>query len=148
MTDEMKVEGLVDASLQSALDRYKAAIGSLYRGQSAPYADCWDGRGDVTLYGAWGPVDTGPAAIAETLRWVASRCSGGVGEEIQFTTLVQSGPLAYSVGFERVTLSVNAQAPRQMVLRVTQVYRLSDGEWRIVHRHADELPRDQRREAA
>jgi hypothetical protein len=33
---------------------------------------------------------------------------------------------------------VDGQAvPR--VLRATQVYRLEGGEWRIVHRHADEL---------
>jgi ketosteroid isomerase-like protein len=28
-------------------------------------------------------------------------------------------------------------------LRVTHVYRREDGEWKIVHRHADHVPADQ-----
>jgi ketosteroid isomerase-like protein len=32
-----------------------------------------------------------------------------------------------------------------MTLRVTHVLRRFDGEWRLVHRHADYPPRDERR---
>ena len=89
-------------------------------------------------------MDRSHGEIEATLHWVAARCSGGTDDDIEFTTVGRSGTLAYSVGFERITLSVDGRAPRRMVLRVTQVYRLSGGEWRIVHRHADELPVDQR----
>jgi hypothetical protein len=30
-----------------------------------------------------------------------------------------------------------------MRIRVTQIYRLEDGEWRLVHRHGDFAPFDQ-----
>jgi hypothetical protein len=36
-------------------------------------------------------------------------------------------------------------APRRpYTLRVTQVYRREDGEWKVVHRNADQIPIDQR----
>ena len=37
---------------------------------------------------------------------------------------------------------------RHMVIRVTHIYRRIDGDWRLVHRHADFPPRDQRNTAA
>jgi ketosteroid isomerase-like protein len=136
----------IDEALGDALRGYADAVGTLYRGESGAYADCW-GSGDAdTLYGAWGPVDKGRTAIEDTLRWVASRCSGGTAGEVTLTEIGQSGNLAYSVGFERVTLSVDGRPPRVMMLRVTQVYRRRAKEWAIVHRHADELPDDQRRQ--
>lgn len=47
--------------------------------------------------------------------------------------------LAYTVVFEKTSCSVNGE-PRSYRLRATHTYRREDGEWRIVHRHADEPP--------
>jgi SnoaL-like domain len=56
----------------------------------------------------------------------------------------ESGDLAYTVGFERGEVSVDANAPASMTIRVTHIYRRIDGEWYLVHRHADFPPSDQR----
>ena len=56
----------------------------------------------------------------------------------------ESGDLAYTVGFERGEVSVDANAPTTMTIRVTHIYRRIDGEWYLVHRHADFPPSDQR----
>ena len=42
-----------------------------------------------------------------------------------------SGPL------EHTTASVNGAEPRPYVLRVTTIFRHEDGEWKVVHRHAN-----------
>ena len=144
MAEQRVIGSGIDSSLAQALDHYRMGIGVRYQGQSSPYAGCWERSSDVTLYGAWGPIDKGIEAIDATLRWVAGRCSGGTQTQVELSTVFEQATLAYSVGFERTTLSIAGRAPRRMVLRVTQVYRSSDGEWRIVHRHADELPEDQR----
>jgi hypothetical protein len=52
----------------------------------------------------------------------------------------ESGDLAYTVGFERGEVSVDANAPTMMTIRVTHIYRRIDGEWYLVHRHADFHP--------
>ena len=43
--------------------------------------------------------------------------------------------------YEHTSASVNGE-PRTYTLRVTQVYRREDGEWKVAHRHADTVPED------
>ena len=52
--------------------------------------------------------------------------------------------LAYTVGFERGQVSVDSNAPSMMTICVTHIYRRIDGEWYLVHRHADFPPSDRR----
>ena len=51
-----------------------------------------------------------------------------------------SGDLAYVVGYERAAASMAGGAEENLTLRVTQVYRREDGEWKRGHRHADPGP--------
>ena len=130
--------------LSAVLERYKVAMGALRHGDPAPYASCWARTNEVTLYGAWSPVDKGWKTIADTLSRVGSRFTGGTGR-VELTQIAESGDLAYTVGFEWDRVSVDGGPIRERVLRVTQVYRRIDGQWHVVHRHADALPEDQRK---
>jgi ketosteroid isomerase-like protein len=48
-----------------------------------------------------------------------------------------SGDLAYTVGYEHVSCSMDGVPLAPFTLRVTHLYRRENGEWKIVHRHAD-----------
>ncbi len=48
-----------------------------------------------------------------------------------------SGDMAYTLGFERFNGSIQRRPVEPVTVRVTHVYRREDGEWKIVHRHAD-----------
>jgi ketosteroid isomerase-like protein len=126
-----------------ALERVKEALAAMGAGDPQPYADLWAKSDDVTLFGAWGPIERGARRLAETFRWVGSRFGGGalIPEN---TVAFASGDLAYTVGFERGEVAVDGGPVRPMTLRVTHIYRRADGEWRLVHRHADFPPTDQR----
>jgi ketosteroid isomerase-like protein len=52
-----------------------------------------------------------------------------------------SGDMAYTVGHERASMRVDGE-PRVHHLRVTQVYRREGDDWRVVHRHADDVERE------
>ena len=69
-------------------------------------------------------------------------CAGG---ELRCDDLIVnvSGDLAYTVGYERGAMAVDEEKPEPMSIRVTQIYRREDGEWRLVHRHGDFAPADQ-----
>lgn len=97
----------------------------------------------MTLYGAWGPMDRGHATVTRTFQWVGSRFSGGPMVPTNDVVYV-SGDLAYTVGTERGTVRVDLGEPFEMTIRVTHVLRRIDGRWRLVHRHADFPPADQR----
>jgi ketosteroid isomerase-like protein len=51
-----------------------------------------------------------------------------------------SGDLAYVVGYERGAAAVGGGPVEPVDLRVTQVYRREDDEWKLVHRHGDPGP--------
>jgi ketosteroid isomerase-like protein len=127
-----------------ALARVRRALAAIAAGDPTPYIDCWAESDDVTLFRAWGPVERGHAKVTQTFRWVGSRFKGG--ELVPADTVAfASGNLAYTVGFERGEVVVDGGLPRPMTLRVTHVYRRTGGTWRLVHRHADFPPEDQRR---
>ena len=48
-----------------------------------------------------------------------------------------SGDLGYLVAFEHTTASVSGSPSLPYTLRATTVFRREDGEWKVVHRHAD-----------
>jgi ketosteroid isomerase-like protein len=54
-----------------------------------------------------------------------------------------SGDLAYTVELEHTSVSVDGVPVEPYTLRVTQVYRREDGEWKVIHRHGDQIPIDQ-----
>lgn len=134
----------VPPDLADALERIAAALAAMGAGDPAPYAALWLDSPDATLFGAWGPVERGHHAVTSTFTWVGSRFSDGAlvpaNDVVHF-----SGDLAYTVGFERGDVRVDGGEPRPMTIRVTHVLRRVDGQWRIVHRHADYPPIDERR---
>lgn len=130
-------------SFAEARGQVRAALAAIGSGRPEAYSDCWAKSDDATLFGAWGPIEKGYKRLAETFRWVGRRFAGGalVPEDI---VSFESGDLAYTVGFERGDVSVDAGTPSAMTIRVTHIYRRIDGKWCLVHRHADFPPSDQR----
>ena len=132
-----------DPKLTEALEQVRLALAAMGSGDPEPYINCWAQSTDVTLFGAWGPIDKGFRRLAKTFRWVGNRFRSGrlVPEH---TVVCSSGDLAYTVGFERGEVVVDDGPPRLMAIRVTHIYRRIDDTWRLVHRHADFPPPDQR----
>jgi ketosteroid isomerase-like protein len=127
----------------AARERVRGALAAMGSGDPQPYTDCWAHTDDVTLFGAWGPIEQGYDRLQETFRWVGSRFKAG---ELRPEDVVafESGDLAYTVGFERGEVVVDSGARQPMTIRVTHIYRRIDDVWRLVHRHADFPPADQR----
>jgi ketosteroid isomerase-like protein len=134
-----------DPKLAEALEQVRLALGEMGSGNPEPYIACWADSDDATLFGAWGPIDKGFRRLAKTFRWVGSRFRSGrlVPEH---SVVASSGDLAYTVGFERGEMTVDDGPPRLMTIRVTHIYRRFGDTWRLVHRHADFPPPDQRRD--
>ena len=134
----------MDADLERALNAVAGGLAAIGAGNGGPYAACWAASDDATLFGAWGPIEKGHDAVVRTFDWVAGRFSDG-SLTPEYSVVAASGDLAYTVGFERGTVRVDGGEPQLMTIRATHIYRRVDGEWRLVHRHADFPPPDQRR---
>jgi ketosteroid isomerase-like protein len=116
------------------------AAGAFVAGDEKPYASRWAHGPDVTIYGAWGDHEHGWDEVGPRLTWAAERFVPGGGTEQEIIAMGSSGDLGYTVALERGHAHVVGRAAAApMLLRVTHVYRRIDGEWRIVHRHADPI---------
>lgn len=136
--------GELEDFLTSMMSRQIEAEETIHNGDAGPRMELWTRNDPVTLFGAMGMCDSGWDAVSRTFRWVASRFSDCTAYSFELVAAGASGDLAYTVGFERATLSVDGGPPSSTTLRVTHVYRREEGTWKIVHRHGDYLPVDQR----
>jgi SnoaL-like domain len=76
---------------------------------------------------------------AETLERAASQLREGKVVAFERISECATPELAYIVEIERYHGKVGSSAAAPNAVRVTTVFRREDGEWRIVHRHADQI---------
>ncbi len=133
----------VDDFLDTTLPRQVEAEEALHRGDPTPRMAMWSHDDPVTLFGALGPCKSGWDEVSRIFRWVASLFSSVTDYRFELVAAGASGDLAYTVGYERSTVSVDGGPAEPKTLRVTHVYRRENGEWKIVHRHGDYPPVDQ-----
>jgi ketosteroid isomerase-like protein len=112
-----------------------AAERALHDGQPAPRRALWSRNEPVSVLGAWRNAK-GQREIDELFESLAESFSDCTSFEYELLAYDAVGDLAYTAGFEHTSVSVDGE-PRQYTLRVTQVYRREQGEWRVAHRHGD-----------
>src|SRR5512137_1265377 len=127
--EEMVMDELEDF-LANIIDRQSRAEKAIHNGDPSPRLEMWSTRDPVTLFGAWGPCKSGTEEVTRISRWVASRFSNSTSYRFELVAAGVSGDLAYTVGYERNTTSVDGK-PEEYTLRVTHVYRREAGEWKI-----------------
>jgi ketosteroid isomerase-like protein len=128
--------GDLDAFLASVLPRQIEAEEAIHNGDPDPRLAMWSDRDPVTLLGA-AVSKNGADDTREFFRALAARFSDCTSYRFELLAAGTSGDLAYTVGYEHTSVSIDGAPADPYVLRVTHVYRREDGEWKIVHRHAD-----------
>ncbi|MFB2584196.1 YybH family protein [Herbiconiux liukaitaii] len=127
-------------SFQVAVDRVGRALAAMGEGDPDPFRACWAADADTTLYGAFGTLERGHDAIDATLAWVGGRFSGGTLAPT-YEVVHAGADVGYTVGRERGVVAIDGAEPREVVIRVTHVYRRdASGRWLLVHRHGDHPP--------
>jgi ketosteroid isomerase-like protein len=129
----------VDEFLAAVLPPLTAADTAIHNGDAGPRIALWSRKNPVTLFGAL-QTKRGWREISPIFEMLASRFSNCESFEYEVIAAGVSGDLAYIAGVEHTTAAVGDAAPQSYALRVTTVFRREDGEWRVVHRHADPVP--------
>ena len=115
--------------------RLKDAEFAIHNGDAAPRSEIWSTKDPVTVLGAW-MSGAGHQEVSAIFRQLEQTFSDCVSYEYEVIAADVIGDLAYTVGYEHTQASLNGE-PGKYTLRVTQIYRREDGEWKVVHRHAD-----------
>jgi ketosteroid isomerase-like protein len=132
----------IDDFRNTTLRRQIEAEKALHNGDAGPRIQMWSTQDPVTLMGAETPCRSGWDEVSPVFHWLESRFSDLTDYEFEFVAGGVSGDLAYTVGFEHISVSVNGTPVPPIVIRVTHIYRREDGEWKIIHRHGDYPPAD------
>jgi ketosteroid isomerase-like protein len=132
----------VDDFVAEIHPRLVAELRALHNGDPQPRLAMWSTNDPVTLFGA-GMSGSGWEKVSGIFRAIASRWSDCTDQRVELLAAGVSGDLAYTVELEHTTVSVDGVPAEPYTLRVTQVYRREGGEWKVVHRHGDQLPVDQ-----
>jgi ketosteroid isomerase-like protein len=122
--------------------RLVAELQAIHNGDPQPRLAMWSAKDPVTLFGA-AMSGSGWDEVSQIFRSIASRWSNCTDQRVEIIAAGVSGGLAYTVELEHTSVSVDGVPVQPYTLRVTQVYRREDGEWKVVHRHGDHLPMDQ-----
>jgi ketosteroid isomerase-like protein len=130
--------GETEDFLGSVMPRLKEADTALHSGDASPRMAMWSHNDPVTVFGALLSV-SGWGEVGRAFEWLASRFSNG-SYDYEVIAAGASGDLGYIAGIEHSTASVGGAPPEAYELRVTTILRREDGDWKVVHRHADPIP--------
>jgi ketosteroid isomerase-like protein len=137
--------------LDRAIEEWRLATAEFIRGNPGPAQESFSHRADVTLANPLGPAspEIGPVAhgweqVALTQEHAASRFTDGADVDFEIVEKYVSAELACVVLIERMKAKVSGRedgppSAARVALRVTMTFRPEDGEWKVVHRHADPI---------
>ncbi len=117
-----------------------AASDAFLTGDVRPLLEVSASSGDASIFGPAGTVVTGADAVNDANAEGAARFAGADRNEFETVSTGADGDLAYWVGVQRsVVRIVGEDDPVTFDLRLTELFRRVDGEWKLFHRHADPL---------
>jgi ketosteroid isomerase-like protein len=131
--------GAVD-DVDELIEQFHLAQGEVVNGNPEPVKRLVSHRDDVTLANPLGPPVRGWEQVAEATERATSQFTDGeiVGYEIIEKYVTPE--LAYVVEIERGEAKVGGrEQTTPWALRATMIFRPEDGEWKVVHRHADPI---------
>ncbi len=126
--------------LDAAIDQSHRALRAILNGNPKLYEELFAKRDDITLGNPFGPFGRGPAQVAASLARAAGNYRDGEVVNVELVAKYANTNLACIVEVERSRARVGASNEFvNIAARVTSLYELIDGKWKLVHRHADPI---------
>jgi ketosteroid isomerase-like protein len=122
------------------IERFDLAQGEFMKGNPEPVKKLFSHREDVTLANPLGPPAHGWEQVAATMEHAASQFRDGKIGVYETIEKHVTPELAYVVRVERAEAKVGgSEDSAPIALGVTMIFRSEEGDWKIVHRHADPI---------
>ena len=122
------------------IERFHLASTEFLKGNPEPVKKLCSHREDVTLNNPFPPPAHGWEQVAATIERAASQFRDGEFVSAEIIEKHVTPELAYVVRVERTKAKVGGREDiASITLRVTMIFRPEDGEWKVVHRHADQI---------
>ena len=126
-------------TLDEVLERFHASATRMARGDPEGVKALYSRADDVTLANPFGHAVRGWPEVAAALDYVSSRFSDGEVTEFRNIARYEAADLVTFLDVEHWRTRVGGKELSEFELRVSSTYRNEDGEWKLVHRHADPI---------
>lgn len=132
-------------SVRRAIERLHAAMNTLVSGDASAIKALCSRRDDATAFLGWGGYERGWEQVSQRWEWAAGQFKSGAPVTYENLSTVITAELAYTTDVETFRVQLDGMdTPTQWSNRVTHIFRLESGEWRLVHRHGNRLERQYR----
>ena len=126
--------------LDQVLEQWHLAQDAFVKGNPELVKQMWSHAEDVSVANPYCPPVRGWDKVTEVVEHAASLRRDGKATGYEVVAKYVTGELAYVVQIERAESKVgDGEEITPYVLRATNIFRPEDGEWKLVHRHADPI---------
>ena len=120
------------------IEQYHLAVDEFLKGNPEPVLELWSRGDDVTLTNPYGGVAHGWEQVVEASEQAASTSRDGELASAEIVEKNVTPELAYMVEIEQAETKLGGREDiTPFALRSTMIFRPEEGEWKVVHRHAD-----------
>ena len=122
------------------MQRRDQAARAYVRGDAEPLGRLTTSNSPATFFAPMGGYVQDAAAVSARYARDAAAFEPGSDSRFEILHMAASDGIAYWTGFQRASVRMRGRA--EMVpfnLRVTELFRREDGDWKLLHRHADAL---------
>jgi ketosteroid isomerase-like protein len=134
-------ESDAEASFRAFLPTFEQATIDVLNGDATRWLANASQTDQASIMGGWGAYEQGWDEVSQRYAWAVQRFLPSDAKlEVEYVATKVSGDLAYTVAIERSMVKIIGQEqPAPMALRVTHVFQRENGQWKLLHRHADPM---------
>jgi len=135
---------VASVDFEGVVQEARAALDMIIQGDAEGYKALYSNSEECTLANPFGGMAHGRDEVIETLERAASNFRDGHSTGYEEIEWLVTPNLAYTLEIERFQARVGGRPDlSDIALRVSCMYRLEDGGWKLLHRHADPRVRPQ-----
>jgi ketosteroid isomerase-like protein len=133
-------------SFDSFMQARRRVAAAYANGDPKPLSEISAENDPATFFGPGGGVEQGAAHVLKVNEAGSHMFKEGGTTELEVLHSGSDGEFGYWTGFQNASVRTDGKSePTSMKLRVTEIFRRENGEWKLIHRHADPLAEKQRK---
>jgi ketosteroid isomerase-like protein len=130
----------LEVSVHAAIARLHAAMARVANGDVSDIKRLYSHTADATSFYGWGGYEKGEQAVSKRWDWAGQQFRGGTVRHENITTVI-TPEMFYVTDIETFESQrvAGVEGLTGWSNRVTHIFRREQGEWRLIHRHANRL---------